>query len=132
VTEVDPSGLDICGLHAAWTTAFAGQDIDALLSLLTPDYELWASGVPPVHRDGLRPRLSAAFAAYDITSEFECEERLISGDFAFERGWDIQMLKPRGDGKTASHRQRVFLLLRRCSDGQWRFARGMSQPGPSA
>jgi len=126
----DDSDTRIEQLYSAWTDAFSRQDVDGILSLLTPDYVLWAPGAPPIEREGLRPRLLAAFAVNDVTSAFECEERLVSADLAFDRGWDTLTLRPRAGGEIQSHRQRVFLLLRRCSDGKWRFARGMSQPGP--
>jgi ketosteroid isomerase-like protein len=119
-------------LYRAWSDAFRRQDVDAIVALLTPDYVLWAPGAPPLNADGLRPRLAAAFAVYEIIPTFECEERLVSGDLAFDRGWDTQKLRPRSGGEFQPHRQRVFLLLQRCSDGVWRFARGMSQPGPAA
>ena len=125
--EADP---EIDALYAAWREAFQRQDLEAILDLLTPDYVLWAAGAPPMGRDELRPRLATALATYDLVPAFECEERLVSGDLAFERGWDIQEVRPRAGGDARSQRQRVFLILRRGSDGQWRFARGMSQPGP--
>jgi ketosteroid isomerase-like protein len=127
IQESDPQ---IDALYRAWGDAFSRQDIDAILALLTSDYVLWAAGAPPLSADAMRPMLAAAFAAYEIVSTFECEERLVSGDLVFDRGWDVQKLHPRSGGEVQSHRQRVFLLLRRCSDGVWRFARGMSQPGP--
>jgi uncharacterized protein (TIGR02246 family) len=126
-----PSEPRIDDLYAAWAEAFRHQDVEAILSLLTTDYVLFAPGAPPVDRDGLRPRLAAAFSAYEIASAFECEERIICRELAFDRGWDIQTLTPRGAGDAQAHRQRVFLLLRRCPDGQWRFARAMSQPAPA-
>jgi ketosteroid isomerase-like protein len=128
--NIGEPNLGIDGLYSAWSDAFRRQDVDAILALVTPDYVLWPAGAPPLSPDGLRPRLAAAFAAYEITSKFEGEERLISGDLAFDRGWDIQTLRAHSGGEAQSHRQRVFLLLRRGSDGMWRFARGMSQPGP--
>jgi uncharacterized protein (TIGR02246 family) len=124
--------LMIDALYTAWRDAFRRQDLEAILALVTPDYVLWAAGMPPMNAGELRPRLAAAFAAYEIDPMFESEERLVSDDLAFERGWDIQTLRPRAGGEVQSHRQRVFLLLRRCPDGVWRFARGMSQPGPAA
>jgi ketosteroid isomerase-like protein len=126
---VDP-GID--DLYAAWNDAFRRGDVEAAVALLTADYVLWASGAPPLNVDALRPRFAAAFTAYEMTSTFECEERLISGDLAFDRGWDVQQVRPRSGGEAQSARQRVFLLLRKCPDGLWRFARGMSQPGPPA
>lgn len=35
-------------------------------------------------------------------------------------------------GDPVEQRQRVFLMLRRGSDGRWRYARGMSNVGPDA
>ena len=126
--QTDPR---IDDLYAAWTDAFRRGDVEAVVALLTADYVLWAAGAPPLNVDALRPRFAAAFAAYEIISAFECEERLISGDLAFDRGWDVQQLRSRSGGEALSARQRVFLLLRKCPDGLWRFARGMSQPGPA-
>ena len=122
---------EIDALYLAWSDAFRHQDVDAVLALVTPDYLLWAPGAPELDVAALRPRLSAAFAAYEISSTFDCQERLVVGDLAFDRGWDVQTLQPRAGGAVLSHRQRVFVLLRRGSDGTWRFARGMSQPGPA-
>jgi ketosteroid isomerase-like protein len=118
-------------LYAAWGEAFRRGDVGAIVELLTPDYVLWAAGAAELDVESLRPRLKAAFAAYEITSTFECVERIVAGDLALERGWDIQRLRPRSGGEEVVSRQRVMLVLRRSSDGQWRFARGMSQPGPA-
>lgn len=124
------SGID--DLYAAWAEAFRRQDVDAVVQLMTADYVLWAPGTDELDAEGLRPRLKAAFAAYEITSTFECVERLVAGDLAVDRGWDIQRLRFRSGGEERVNRQRVMLVLRRSSDGSWRFARGISQPGPAA
>jgi ketosteroid isomerase-like protein len=124
----DP-GID--ELYAAWAEAFRRQDLLGIMSLITADYLLWAPGAPPMTRDSLSPRLAAALITYDITPMFEREECLVSGDLAFERGWDVQSIRPRAGGETQTQRQRVFLILQRERDGKWRFARGMSQPGPA-
>jgi len=123
---------EIDQLYEAWGEAFRCKNVDAILDLLTSDYVLWPTGVPAIGRDSLAPRLAATLGAYDITPSFEREERLVTGDFAFERGWDIQKIRPRAGGDVITHRQRVFLVLRRGDDSRWRFARGMSQPGPEA
>jgi ketosteroid isomerase-like protein len=123
-------GID--DLYTAWGEAFRLQDVDAIVELMTPDYVLWAPSTAELDPESLRPRLKAAFAAYDITSTFECVERLVAGEVAVDRGWDVQQLRPRPGGEVLLHRQRVMLVLRRSSDGKWRFARGMSQAGPAA
>ncbi|MBZ5590034.1 MAG: nuclear transport factor 2 family protein [Acidobacteriia bacterium] len=119
-------------LYAAWRDAFQRRDLEAIIGLLTPDYILWAPGRAPTDVAALRPQLAAALVAYDVDSTFEREERLMGGDLAIECGWDVQTLRPRDGGAARTGRQRVLLVLRRSSDGRWRFARGMSQPGPAA
>jgi ketosteroid isomerase-like protein len=119
-------------LYTAWRDAIRRQDIDGVLSLLEPDYLLWAPGAAALTIDALRPRLAAAFAAYDIEPSFERDEQIVCGDWAFERGWDVQAFTARAGGPGQVQRQRVFLILHRGTDGRWRFARGMSQPGPTA
>jgi ketosteroid isomerase-like protein len=119
-------------LHRAWSDAFARRDVEAVLGLLTSDYVVWAPSAAPVYRDQVAPALAAAFAAYDLVPKFEREELLVGADLAVERGWDVQELRPRAGGEPRIQRQRVFLVLRRGEDGKWRFARGMSQPGPGS
>ena len=123
---------EIDQLYEAWGKAFQRKDVPAILDLLTPDYVLWPAAAPAMSRDSLAPRLAATFSAYDVIPSFEREERLVSGDFAFERGWDTQRICPCTGGEVKTQRHRVFLVLHRGTDGTWRFARGMSQPGPAA
>jgi ketosteroid isomerase-like protein len=127
-----PSDPAIDALYVAWRDAIQRRDIDGVLSLLEPDYLLWSPGAAPLTVEALRPRLAAALTAYEIEPSFERDEQIVSGDWAFERGWDVQAVKPRAGGPEQVQRQRVFLILRRGTDGQWRFARGMSQPGPTS
>ena len=129
IREVD-SGID--ALYVDCRDAFAREDINAILELLTPDYVLWAPGTPSTTRASLAPRLATAFSTHYLVPSFEREEQLVSGNLAFEQGWDIQEIRPHAGGDARIHRQRVFLLLKRGSDGKWRFARGMSQAEPPA
>ncbi len=116
---------DIDALYAAWADAFRRKDVDAVIGLLTPDYVLVRSGAPPMTADAIRPALVAAFASVDIVMAFEREETIVSGDLAFEQGWDVQTIRPHVGGDERTQRQHVAVLLRRGGDGVWRFARGM-------
>ncbi len=122
---------EIDALYAAWVDAFRQGDVGSIVSLLTPDYLLFAPGVPPVGVEALRPRLEAVFATHEIELGWESEERVVSGDLAFERGWDIQTVRVRESGEVRQQRQRVFLVLRRGADSVWRFSRGISLPAPA-
>jgi ketosteroid isomerase-like protein len=118
-------------LYASWRDAIRRKDVDAVFGLLSPDYLLYAPNAAPMGLDQLRPRLTAALALYDIEPSFERDEQIVSGDLAFERGWDVQTIRPLTGGPVQIQRQRVFLVLKKGDDGRWRFARGMSQPGPT-
>lgn len=115
----------IDSLYVAWAEAFRRRDADAVLRLLTDDYVLLRSGAPQMTAEAIRPALVAAFASFDIEMVFEREERVVSGDLAFEQGWDVQTIRPRAGGDARTQRQHVAVLLRRGADGVWRFARGM-------
>jgi ketosteroid isomerase-like protein len=45
---------EIDALYAAWVDAFRHGDVGSIVSLLTPDYLLFAPGVPPVGVEALR------------------------------------------------------------------------------
>jgi ketosteroid isomerase-like protein len=113
-------------LYRQWSDAIRRRRPDELLELLTGDWELWAAGSPPVTRTDVVPMLAAALERYDVTPAFECHERIVAGEWAFDRGWDVQTMQPRDGGAAVTRRQRVFLILRKGDDGRWRFARGMS------
>ena len=116
---------DIEALYTAWADAFRRKDLGGIMRLLTPDYVLLRPGAPAMTAEAIRPALEAAFASADIDMAFECEERIVSGDLAFEQGWDVQTIRPRSGGDARTQRQHVALLLRRGTDGVWRFSRGM-------
>jgi ketosteroid isomerase-like protein len=99
---------EIDQLYQAWGEAFERKNVVAILDLLTPDYVLWQTGAPAISRDSLVPRLTATLNAYHVTPSFEREERLVAGDFASERDWDIQNIRPCAGGQLTTHRQRVF------------------------
>jgi len=122
--------VTIDDLYDAWLDAFRRKDVDAVLALLTADYALFAPGMPQMTAAAMRPQLDAAFAKYDVEPAFERDEQMVSGDLAFERGWDVQTVTVRDTGEVTTRRQRVFLILRREADGMWRFARGIST-GPA-
>jgi uncharacterized protein (TIGR02246 family) len=122
-TSGTDAGIDV--LYAAWADAFRRKDVDAVIRLLTPDYVLLRPGAPPMTPAAIGPALGAAFASFDVVAVFEREEQIVSGDLAFEQGWDVQTIRPREGGDERTQRQHVALLLRRGADNVWRFARGM-------
>ena len=121
-----PAEAGIDALYAAWSEAYRRRDVDAILALLTRDYVLLRPNAPPMPAAELRPLMIAALEKYEVTIAFEREDRVVSGDLAFEWGWDVQIARPRDGGEARTGRQRVAVLLQRGGDGAWRFARGIT------
>ena len=119
-------------LRAAWVAAVADRDPDVLRFLLAEDYEVWAHGAAPiVGPDAAIAAMRGALERFSIAQSFEPLETLIAGDWAFERGIERMTVTPRGGGASQQITQRAFLILRRGADGQWRYARGMTNGLPA-
>jgi ketosteroid isomerase-like protein len=111
--------------------AIAARDAEALRPLLTDDYEVWANGVEAfVGVDVAVAAMSAALERNRVEQSFEPIETIIAGDWAFERGIERITATPLDGGPTRTAAQRALLILRRGDDGQWRFARGMTNALP--
>src|SRR5512138_2945265 len=114
-------------LRTAWIAAIAAHDAEALRPLLADDYEVWAHGAPPLKGiEATVAAMGAALARYAIAQSFEVLESVIAGDWAFERGLERITVTPLAGGASLTRTQRALLILRRTTDGQWQFARGMT------
>ena len=130
---VSPDRSTPAALRAAWLATVAAGDPEGVRALVTDDYEVWTHGAAPLRGpDAAVAALRGALARFAIRQEFEPLETIVSDDWAFERGTERMALTPRSGGETQQVAQRVFLLLRRGADGQWRFARGMTNGLPPA
>jgi uncharacterized protein (TIGR02246 family) len=122
----------IAELFDHWQAAGRAGDAERLASLVTEDAEFWTPGLLPIRgRDAVRAAFPPVFAQYEVDQEFTCQEFIVSGDWAFARGLEVNRATPRGGGEAIVRRQRAFMVLRRDEeDGQWRFARGMTHLPP--
>lgn len=121
------------GLRAAWIAAIGARDAEALRPLLTDDYEVWANGAEPfVGADVAVAAMAAALERNRVEQGFEPVETIIAGEWAFERGIERIAVTPLDGGPVRTAEQRALLILRRGDDGNWRFARGMTNGLPAA
>jgi uncharacterized protein (TIGR02246 family) len=117
---------EIDELFAAWREAGKRGDAAALVSLITEDAEFWTHGAPAVKgRQAVAAMMEGFFASFRFEQSFETLERIVAGDWAFVRGFELNRVTPKG-GETVEVCQRAFMVLRREEDGSWRFARGMT------
>ncbi len=133
-TVQDASSEDRVGVewtHHSWAQAIRRGDVAALTSLVTEDAEFWSNGAEPITgRLQVAEAFQKFFAKYDWEQEFEIQEQIFAGGYAFVRGMETNRLKLRGGGETIVRQQRAFSILRRESDGVWRYARGMTNAPP--
>lgn len=121
---MEPDAID--ALFAEWKVAMGRGDTERLLTFITEDAEFWTQGAAAVKgHDAVRSLFAAFFDTVSLRHEFHETERVVAGDIAFIRGFETNVLTPRAGGGPIEVHQRAFMLLQRV-DGQWRFARGMT------
>jgi len=115
----------------AWADGVRRMDVKALTELITEDAEFWSRGAAPIiGRAAVTRMLEDFFSRYSMEQEFQVQELILTPEWAFLRGRELNLLTPRGGGDVIRHSQRAFSVLRRDSDGAWRFARGMTNGLP--
>ena len=125
--------VPLAALREAWVAAVAAADAEALRPLLTDDYEVWANGAPALSgADAAVSAMRQALEAYLVEQQFDPIETVVTEHWAFQRGIERMTITPRAGGETRTVQQRALLILRRDSDGRWRFARGMTNALPPA
>jgi ketosteroid isomerase-like protein len=70
------------------------------------------------------------FQNFIFLQDYECQELIVRGDRAFMWGLERNKRTPRAGGDVVIVQQRAFSVLHRSADGQWRFARGMTNLPP--
>jgi len=128
-SDADRSAL--AGVRHAWVAAVAASDAEALRPLLTDDYEVWANAATAIAGpDAVVSSMRAALERFHVQQRFDAVETVIAGDWAFERGIESITVTPAGGGDPVTRSQRALLILHRGADGQWRYARGMTNQLP--
>jgi ketosteroid isomerase-like protein len=118
-------------LRAAWVSAIAARDADALRPLLCDDYEVWAHATAPLSgADAAVEAMRGALERFVIEQSFDAIETVIAGDWAFERGIERITVTPLTGGPPRAMTRRALLILRRDREGSWQFARGMTNGLP--
>lgn len=123
---------EIYALLDAWREALAAGDGPAVTALVTDSAEFWSQGTSPIKgRAALAEAFAPFFSDYQLLQVFDCSELIVRGNVAFLRGLERNRLISRASGDTTIVIQRAFSIVRRSPDGQWRFARGMTNQPPS-
>lgn len=131
-TVSNPSDLPIAPIletFDAWKEAVGEGDVDAIAHLVTEDAEFWTHAQPALRgRDALRAAMAGVFERWALEQAFACDELIVADGLAVARGTEVNRLVSRDGTEETEQRQRAFSVLRRGTDGVWRFARGMTIP----
>jgi uncharacterized protein (TIGR02246 family) len=115
-------------LWRAWRAAAKASDLPLYMSFFTPDAVVIGTGHPPlIGREAVRDFAKGFFASYRIAlEEGSSDEVVISGDWAFERGPYRDVYEPLAGGTPLLDNGYALYIMKRESDGAWRYARILS------
>jgi len=110
------------------------RDIETLRGLWTEDCVLLAPGRPPIEGskavwEYIQEQHSEMEGIEILEYEQDFMEVEISGNWAFEWGVFRGRARPRG-GDVIQTRAKLFRILKRCEDGQWKCARSIWHDDP--
>jgi uncharacterized protein (TIGR02246 family) len=119
---------EIAELVDRWLKATQSRDLDALLSMMDDDVMFLPASGPVIRgKSDARSIYQRLFAQ---TSRVEScpvvEEIVVAGDWAFLTGSDELFLTLSESGMRVHMKGRAISIMRRHSDGCWRFARGIN------
>lgn len=116
--------LAIRALVERWLEATRNGDVDAVLSLMSPDVVFLVAGQPPMHgRDAFGVSLRAMLAGCAIESSSTIDEIAVSGDMAYCRT-QLSVTITSKHGKLPILRTgHTLSILRKGSDGKWLLTR---------
>lgn len=103
------------------------SDLEGVMRVYAADAVL----LPPnetavIGKDAIRPRYAALFTSMVPAIVCEVDEVQVASDWAFVRGRNTGVMRPRSGSGPARRLNDVFLMvLHREADGRWRIARRM-------
>ncbi len=114
-----------------WEMAVQQEDFAALGAMVTEEAEFWTQETEPlIGRTALVAAFEPFLAEYKMQQDYQCQEMIITGDWAFLRGLELNTLTNKATGDVRISKQRAFSVLQKDGQGQWRFARGMTHRPP--
>ena len=126
-TPLPQNVREIKNVTENWEAAVRAGDVTLLSSLVTDDAVFLASGAPPVKgKEAIEALYGNVFAKFKIEQNSSYEEVQVIGDWAFAWGPDSITLSPIAGGNPVQWNGYAITILRRQTDGSWKFARGVN------
>jgi uncharacterized protein (TIGR02246 family) len=114
-----------------WLQATQAGDVDAVLSLMTPDVVFLVPGQPPMEgRDAFAQTLRTMLCTHVIESVSSIDEIAVFGDVAYSRTRLSVTVTSKHGGTPMQRSGHTLSILRREADGKWRLARDANLLAP--
>lgn len=125
--EAPGTDADVDAINAAYDQSLATQkegDVDAWLALFTEDVVF----MPPnqivvVGKEAVRAVVQPFLEQFTLEESISLDELEVSSDWAFARGTRQFRVTPKAGGDTLEQSVKFIHILRRQSDGTWKFSR---------
>jgi uncharacterized protein (TIGR02246 family) len=119
-------------LSADWIAAMNAKDIAKLLTMMTEDIVFLPPGLPPIRgKKAVEAMYKGFFPQFSTVEQTSVlEEVEVAGDWAFIWGTESSVLVLQAGQATIQMEGRGLSILKRQSDGTWRFARSLSNSAP--
>lgn len=118
---------DVSAINAAYERSVATQkdgDIDGWLALFSEDIVFMPPDQTIVEgKEAIRAIVEPFQEQFNIEESTSLDEIQVSGDWAFTRGTRDFRATPKAGGDTMQQRVKFVHVLRRHSDGTWKFSR---------
>jgi len=119
-----------------WLAAIRAKDIPGLAGMVTDDAVFLPSGLPPIRgKQAVETMYRSFFPQFSsVEQTVSIEELEVVGDWAFAWGSEKFTLVPQAGGAPIEMQGQGMSILKRQTDGSWKFARGInnSLPKPAA
>src|SRR5262245_5950314 len=110
-----------------WEDAVRHKDITFLLNFITEDAVFMPPGQPLIRgKSQVEALYKMSFEKFTMDQNFQIEEIQICGDWAYVWGIDSAVLTPLDGGPVVHGRGMGISILRRQTDGSWKFSRGIN------
>jgi uncharacterized protein (TIGR02246 family) len=121
-------------LSEDWVAAVRSKDITRLTDMVTDDVIFLPPGFAPIRgKQAVEAMYNQFFPQFSgVEQTASVEEVEVSGDWAFAWGMESCVLVPHGGGSPIHLQGKGLSVLRRQSDGSWKFARGINNSLPRA
>lgn len=123
-TEADVEAIKT--VDKKFLAAWNADDVAALVALLDDDAVIMPPGQPTVTgRKACEAWIASSQEEFTSQHTWSSEEIMVSGDWAFSRGTAAGTNTPKAGGKSIQIDATYIWILKRQSDGSWKYARSI-------